>query len=138
MQHVDGIDEMMLNGPWYRVNAPSKAVADLALSGEDAERSHRRVLTWFASRWRNHQPKRAEKPHSITRWTRKNGTLSGPATRPKTPLAVENSVGKLAAPEMGRPMSARERELGELPSPICEATGSRKRSVGERRDGDTR
>ena len=24
--------------------------------------------------------------------------LSGPATRPKTPLAVENSVGKLAAP----------------------------------------
>jgi len=30
---------------------------------------------------------------------------------------VENSVGKLAAPEMGRPMSAREREYGELPSP---------------------
>ena len=27
-----------------------------------------------------------------------NGLLSGPATRPKTPLAVENSVGKLAAP----------------------------------------
>jgi hypothetical protein len=26
----------------------------------------------------------------------KNGTLSGPATRPETPLAVENSVGKLA------------------------------------------
>jgi hypothetical protein len=25
-----------------------------------------------------------------------NGPLSGPATRPKTPLAVENSVGKLA------------------------------------------
>src|SRR5580765_2416006 len=26
-----------------------------------------------------------------------NGSLSGPATRPMTPLAVENSVGKLAA-----------------------------------------
>ena len=26
-----------------------------------------------------------------------NGLLSGPATRPMTPLAVENSVGKLAA-----------------------------------------
>jgi hypothetical protein len=47
-----------------------------------------------------------------------NGILSGPATRPKTPLAVENSVGKLAAPEMRRQMPARERELGELPSPI--------------------
>ena len=44
--------------------------------------------------------------------------LSGPATRPKTPLAVENSVGKLAAPEMRRPMPAWEREHGELPSPI--------------------
>src|SRR5262249_31489288 len=44
--------------------------------------------------------------------------LSGPATRPKTPLAVANSVGKLAAAEMWRQMPARERELGELPSPI--------------------
>ena len=35
-----------------------------------------------------------------------------------TPLAVENSVGKLAAAEMWRQMPARERELGELPSPI--------------------
>src|SRR5260221_1576485 len=44
--------------------------------------------------------------------------LGGPATRPKTPLAVENSVGKLTAPETGRQMPAREREHGELPSPI--------------------
>jgi hypothetical protein len=29
------------------------------------ETSHRRVLTWLAGRWRNHQPKRAKKPHSI-------------------------------------------------------------------------
>jgi hypothetical protein len=28
------------------------------------KRIRRRVLAWFASRWRNHQPKRAEKPHS--------------------------------------------------------------------------
>src|SRR5438128_6961565 len=54
-----------------------------------------------------------------------NGTLDGPATRPKTPLAVENSVGKLAAPEMRRPMSAREREHGELPSPICPCSAAR-------------
>jgi hypothetical protein len=95
-------------------------VADLALSGEDAERSHRRVLTWFASRWRNHQPKRAEKPHSITRWTRKNGTLSGPATRPKTPLAVENSVGKLAAPETGRQMPARGKKVANVKKDAAE------------------
>src|SRR5579862_7244469 len=44
--------------------------------------------------------------------------LGGPATRPETPLAVENSVGKLAAAEMWRQMPAREREFGELPSPI--------------------
>ncbi len=72
----------------------------------------RRVLTWFASRWRNHQPKRAEKPHSKFSGRK---ALDGPATRPKTPLAVENSVGKPAA--IRRPMPARERELGELPSP---------------------
>src|SRR5438034_10232825 len=78
-------------------------------------RIRRRVLTWFVSRWRNHQPKRAEKPHS--KFSRRK-TLDGPATRPKTPLAVENSVGKLAAiRESARQMSAREREHGELPSP---------------------
>ena len=44
--------------------------------------------------------------------------LDGPATRPKTPLAVENGVGKPAAPK-GRPMPVRERELGALPAPIC-------------------
>lgn|GEM_PF-2539717 len=55
----------------------------------------RRVLAWFAGGWRNHQPKRAEKPHSKSS-DRK--ALDGPATRPMTPLAVENSVGKPAAP----------------------------------------
>ncbi len=74
-----------------------------------------RVLSWFASRWRNHQPKRAEKPHSIIRCRKAS---DGPATRPKTPLAVENGVGKPAAPlRRERLMSARERERGALPPP---------------------
>jgi hypothetical protein len=57
-------------------------------------------LTWFAGRWRNHWLKRAEKPHSKAVYRK---MLAGPATRPKTPLAVENSVGKPAAPEKGAP-----------------------------------
>ena len=90
------------------------------------KKSHSRVLTWLASRWRNHRLKRAKKPHSKIQLSPQNGRLDGPATRPKrTPLAVENSVGKLAAPEMRRPMSARERELGELPSPICPCSAAR-------------
>jgi len=52
-------------------------------------------LAWFAGRWRNHQPKRAEKPHLNSSGHK---ALDGPATRPMTPLAVENSVGKPAAP----------------------------------------
>ena len=38
---------------------------------------------------------RAEKPHSKFSGRK---MLNGPATRPKTPLAVENGVGKPAAP----------------------------------------
>jgi len=80
--------------PWYRANVPPKAGADPALSGQDADNILRRALTWFAGRWRNHQPKRAEKPHSKSSG---GNALDGPATRPDTPLAVENSVGKPAA-----------------------------------------
>jgi hypothetical protein len=80
--------------PWRGANALPKAAADLVLSVKTRKISRRRVLTWFASRWRNHQFKQAEKPHSKFS-SRK--TLDGPATRPKTPLAVENSVGKPAA-----------------------------------------
>jgi hypothetical protein len=78
--------------------------------------NRRRVLTWFAGRWRNHQPKRAEKPHSKSAHRKMS---DGPATRPITPLAVENGVGKPAAPNRVRLMPVRERESGELPSPIC-------------------
>jgi hypothetical protein len=65
-------------------------------NGQDAKENRRRVLTWFAGRWRNHQPKRAEKPHS--KFSDREA-LNGPATRPETPLAVENGVGKPAAPQ---------------------------------------
>jgi hypothetical protein len=44
--------------------------------------------------------KRAEKPHS--KFSDRKA-LDGPATRPGTPLAVENGVGKLTAPEKGAP-----------------------------------
>ena len=63
---------------------------------ETRRTSHKRVFIWFAGRWRNHQPKRAEKPHSKS-CDRK--AQDGPAMRPETPLAVENGVGKPAAPE---------------------------------------
>lgn len=49
--------------PWHRVNAPPQVVAAPALSGQDAK-PRKRVLAWFAGWWRNHPPKRAEKPHS--------------------------------------------------------------------------
>ena len=52
--------------------------------------------------------------------------MDGPATRPQTPLAVENGVGKPAAPrKRERLMSAREREIGALPSPICPCSTER-------------
>jgi hypothetical protein len=50
--------------------------------------------------------------------------LFGPAMRPETPLAMENSVGKLAAHQR-RLMPAWERERGELPLPICPCPAAR-------------
>ena len=70
-------------------------------NGSDAKENYRRVWTWFAGRWRNHQLKRAEKPHS--KFSDRKA-LDGPATRPKTPLAVENGVGNPAAFERRRLM----------------------------------
>ena len=112
---------MKRRDPWHEANGRPKAVADLVLSGQDAELNHRRVLTWFAGRWRNHQSKRAEKPHSKSSG---GNALDGPATRPATPLAVENSVGKLTAfRKEARLMSAWERERGELPPPTFVPVG---------------
>jgi|GEM_PF-4829098 len=82
--------------PWSRANAPPKAVAVPDQVVKTRKEHHSRVLAWFAGRWRNHQSKRAEKPHSKSSG---GNALDGPATRPVTPLAVENSVGKPAAHE---------------------------------------
>jgi hypothetical protein len=52
-------------------------------------------LTKFAGRRCKRQSKRAKRPHS--KFSDRKA-LDGPAMRPKIPLAVENGVGKLAAP----------------------------------------
>jgi hypothetical protein len=78
------------------------------------KKNRRRVLTWFASWWRNHRPKQAEKPHSKSSGRK---ALDGPATRPKTPLAVENGVGKLTAPERGAPNVGMGKRAWRTPSP---------------------
>jgi hypothetical protein len=76
--------------------------------------NHRRVFIWFASWWRNHQFKQAEKPHSKSS-VRK--ALDGPATRPMTPLAVENGVGKLTASERGAPNVGMGKRAWRTPIP---------------------
>ena len=43
--------------------------------------------------------------------------LDGPATRPKTPLAVENGVGKLTAPERGAPNVGTGKRAWRTPIP---------------------
>jgi hypothetical protein len=64
-------------------------------------KDHRRVLTWLAGRWRNHQPKRAKKPHSIVLWSISR-PLDGPATRPKTPFAWRIASGSWQPRRGGR------------------------------------
>jgi hypothetical protein len=81
---------------------------------ETRRSNHRCVFIWFASWWRNHQFKQAEKPHSKSS-VRK--ALDGPATRPKTPLAVENGVGKLTAPERGAPNVGMGKRAWRTPIP---------------------
>jgi hypothetical protein len=81
--------------PWLWANARRERWPTQSKGSRRGAADCRRVLTWFASRWRNHQFKRAERPHSKSS-DRK--ALDGPAMRPVTPLAVENGVGKLAAP----------------------------------------
>jgi hypothetical protein len=56
----------------------------------------------------------AEKPHSKSS-VRK--ALDGPATRPKTPLAVENGVGKLTASERGAPNVGMGKRAWHTPIP---------------------
>lgn len=97
-----------------RANALSKAVADPCQVVKTRNRNRRRVLTWFAGRWRNHQSKRAEKPHSKVDAARRQPAL--PRGR-KLRLSRRMASGSRQPPQGARPMSARERECGELPSP---------------------
>jgi len=81
--------------PWHRANVSRYfGGAVPALNGKDAERSHKRVFTWFASRRCKRQPKRAERPHSKSSGRK---ALDGPANEAAIPFAAENSVGKPAA-----------------------------------------
>src|SRR5579884_829587 len=76
-------------------------------------RSHKRVFTWFASR-RPQTPAEASLEASL-KIQRPQGAGRPCYEAERTPLAVENGVGKLAA--NARQMPAWERELGELPPP---------------------
>ncbi len=104
--------------PWPRANAPSKAAADPEPVVKTRTKIRRRVLTWFASRWRNHQPKRAEKPHSINQRARKTGHWTALLRGRKLRLPWRIASGSRQPCIAGRLMSAWERERGELPSPI--------------------
>jgi len=44
--------------------------------------------------------------------------LDGPVTRPETPLAVENGVGKLTAPEKGAPNVSMGKRDWRTPIPL--------------------
>ena len=111
---------MKRRDPWHQVNALPKAAADPVLNGQEAKESRSRVLTWFASWWRNHRPKQAEKPHSKSSGRK---ALDGPATRPKTPLALENGVGKLTAPERGAPTVGMGKRAWRTPIPHLSLSG---------------
>ena len=105
---------MKRRDPWHGANAPLKAAADPVLMVKTRKKNRRRVLTWFASWWRNHQFKQAEKPHSKSA---RRKMPDGPATRPETPLAVENGVGKPAAPEKGAPNAGLGKRAWRTPIP---------------------
>ena len=100
--------------PWHGANAPPKVVADPAQMVETRKRNHERVSTWSAGRWRNHQPMRAQRPHSKSR---AREPLDGPATRPNE-LRWPWRIASGSRQPIGRLMSARERERGELPPPL--------------------
>src|ERR1700685_2826049 len=76
-------------------------------------RNHERVFTWLAGR-RPQTPAEASSEASL-KIQRPQGAGRPCYEAEITPLAVENGVGELAA--KARQMSARERELGELPPP---------------------
>jgi hypothetical protein len=83
-------------------------------SGGDAKSKSQTCLHLVGKLVAQPSVKPAEKPHSKFS-VRK--ALDGPATRPKTPLAVENGVGKPAAPERGAPNVGMGKRAWHTPIP---------------------
>ena len=111
---------MKRRDPWLRANAPSKAVA---VPGQVVKtRTELQACLDLVRRPVAQPSAQASLKASLKIQGRK--ALDGPATRPQTPLAVENGVGNPAALER-RPMPVWERECGELPSPICPCPAAR-------------
>jgi HSP20 family protein len=100
-------------------NAPSKAVADQRQVVKTRRRNRRRVLTWFASRWRNHQPKRAEKPHSkfsgASRWT---ALLRGRRLRFEGVNRVQSRINDLFDDMFGRTRAQQSAATGGWYPPV--------------------
>jgi hypothetical protein len=81
--------------PLRRANAPPQAAADPALRGQDADDESQACLGPVRGRVAQ-PPAQASSKASLE--IQRRETLDGPATRPMTPLAAENGVGKPAAP----------------------------------------
>ena len=82
--------------PWHWANASPKAVAVPAQTGQDANPKSHTCLDLVR------KPASASASPSelrgLTQQFSDRKALDGPAMRPEIPLAVENGVGKLAAP----------------------------------------
>ena len=105
---------MKRRDPWPRANAPPKAAADPGLSGGDAKSKSQTCLHLVCRLVAQPSVEQAEKPHSKFSGRK---ALDGPATRPETPLAVENGVGKLTAPERGAPNVGTGKRAWQTPIP---------------------
>ena len=102
--------------PWHRANASPKAMAVLVQTVQTRRDNRKRVCTWFASRW-------PQPPAQTSSEASLENSVSQDAGRPC--YEAENSACRgewrreAGSPARARQMPARERELGELPSPIC-------------------
>jgi hypothetical protein len=102
--------------PWRRANASPKAMAVLVQTVQTRRDNRKRVCTWFASRW-------PQPPAQTSSEASLENSVSQDAGRPC--YEAENSACRgewrreAGSPARARQMPARERERGELPSPIC-------------------
>lgn len=81
--------------PSFRANVPSSAAAVPETNGSDANA----FAGVSGPSWASVPPAGGHRtqPRGLTQQSRAGNRRDGPAARPNTPLAVENSVGKLAA-----------------------------------------